>query len=302
MKRLSALILAFVMCFAFAGIATAENEFEGEARVVMGANLDDEQRAKIYRDFGIEEGSVRELSVTNSEEREYLEGLVPDRKIGSVSLSCIYITILAEGEGISVETHDIDWCTKEMYVNALTTAGITDARVIVSAPFDVSGTAALTGVYKAYEDIYGEDLDELAKQIGAQELVITAEISDFIGGTDAAELVTELKKILTETATMTDDEVREQIRSISANMNISLSEDNVERLLGLCRTLEKLGPEELEAKVKQVQDAITGVNEAREKVATFTKKVAEVGDKISVFFTNVGNAIGGFFAGIFGSK
>ena len=28
-----------------------------------------------------------------------------------------------------------------MYINALTTAGISDAQVIVSAPFPVSGTA-----------------------------------------------------------------------------------------------------------------------------------------------------------------
>lgn len=302
MKRILAVMLAAVMCFAVAGVAQADNEFEGESRVVMGANLDDEQRAAIYADFGIAEGSVTELTVTNSEEREYLEGLVPDRKIGSVSLSCIYITILAEGSGITVETNNIDWCTKEMYVNALTTAGITDARVIVSAPFDVSGTAALTGVYKAYEDIYGVDLDELAKQIGAQELVITAEISDYIGGTDAAELVNELKKILTQTVEMTDDEVREQIRLIAADLNVQLTDGNVESLLELCRSLEKLGPEELEAKVRQVQSAIEGVNEAREKLATFTRKVVEIGDKVSVFFTNVGDAISGFFAGIFGTN
>ena len=37
------------------------------------------------------------------------------------------------------------------------------AKVIVSAPFAVSGTAALTGVYKAYEDITGQSLSSLAK-------------------------------------------------------------------------------------------------------------------------------------------
>ena len=33
-----------------------------------------------------------------------------------------------------------------MYKNALTTAGITDADVKVTAPFEASGTAALTGI------------------------------------------------------------------------------------------------------------------------------------------------------------
>ncbi len=43
-----------------------------------------------------------------------------------------------------------------MYISALATAGITDARIIVASPFEVSGTAALTGVYKAYEDMTGK--------------------------------------------------------------------------------------------------------------------------------------------------
>jgi uncharacterized protein YpuA (DUF1002 family) len=145
-KLLTGALLVVMMLTFFAASALAVAP--GEARVTLGADLTDDEIDQIYEDFGLERGAVTEITVTNDEERAYLAGLVPDRKIGSVALSCIYITTLDEGSGISVTTNNINWCTVDMYVNALVTAGVEDARVMVSAPFDVSGTAALTGVYK----------------------------------------------------------------------------------------------------------------------------------------------------------
>lgn len=62
----------------------------GEARVAIGANLDSEQIAAVYSDFGIERGVIPEITVTNRNERQYLEGLVDDKKIGHKAISaCI---------------------------------------------------------------------------------------------------------------------------------------------------------------------------------------------------------------------
>ena len=171
MKKTIAAVLTLLLCFLILpSAAFADEEGEpvltpaedgSEVRVTIGANLDETQIAQIYKDFGVERGSVAEIIVTNADERAYLEGIAPERKIGSVALSCIYIKTLPEGEGLKISTNNINWCTSEMYMNALVTAGITDAEVKVSAPFDVSGTAALTGIYKAYEDITGTTLSEI---------------------------------------------------------------------------------------------------------------------------------------------
>ena len=64
------------------------------------------------------------------------------------------------GSGIEVETHNISFCSKEMYTNALVTAGISDAKVTVAGPFPISGTAALVGAMKAYGEMTGEGVDE----------------------------------------------------------------------------------------------------------------------------------------------
>ena len=107
MKKFIAGMLAVAVSFSlFLPVALAVDS--GEERVTMGADLTERQREAVYQDFGIEEGAVKELTVTNDEERSYLEGLVPDGKIGSVALSCISIKTLDAGSGLSIELHNIN--------------------------------------------------------------------------------------------------------------------------------------------------------------------------------------------------
>ena len=165
MKRIVSYILVFILLISMGTTAFADEILR---RAVIGADLNEEQTDSVYAMFGIERGMVTELNLTNAEERKYLEGYVEDEIIGSRSISCVYIELLPEGSGMDVTTSNINWCTAEMYISALATAGITDARIIVASPFEVSGTAALAGIYKAYEDMTGKKLDDLAKLVSTQ--------------------------------------------------------------------------------------------------------------------------------------
>lgn len=135
MKKILSILLA---CCLLAGAVPALAVDAGEARAVIGANLTEEQISAVYSNFGVKRGDVTELRVTNADERKYLEGYVEDSVIGTNSISCVYIEVLEEGEGLDVTTSNINWCTSQMYVSALATAGITDAKIIVAAPFEVS--------------------------------------------------------------------------------------------------------------------------------------------------------------------
>ena len=289
MKKTVSLILAVLMlgsCLSFA------DSIE-DSRVVIGADLDEDEIAYVYDSFGIERNEVKELTVTNSDEREYLEGLVDDSLIGSRSISCIYIEALDEGEGLDVSVKNITWCTPDMYMNAMVTAGITDAKVQIAAPFNVSGTAALTGIYKAYEDITGEKLDEDAKLVGTQELTITAELADEIGSADSTAIVNELKLILDETKDMTDDELREQIKKIAAEYDVTLSDSQIDQLIKLCRSMEKLDIDALKQKVEEVQQYLKDIVKKHGEIKQFLSNVAET-------VTEFVNKIIDFFKGIFG--
>lgn len=258
-----------------------------DIRVTIGADLDEDEIAAVYSDFGVERGTVTEIIVTNADERAYLEGIAPEKKIGSVALSCVYIEILEEGEGLNISTENINWCTSEMYTNALITAGITDAFVKVSAPFPVSGTAALTGIYKAYEDITGTTLSEIAKEIGVEELITTGELAEYIGSEEATKIVNELKKILDQTKSMTDDEVRKEIKGIADAYNVNITDTQVNQLLSLCRSLEKLDIDSLQDKLISLTKTLETAKEAEDKLTEFAQGVKNFFGKVAGFFANL---------------
>ena len=160
MKRTTVLLLIILFVFHMPVAALAQ---EGSV-VSLGADLTEEQKEQMLELFQADEDDGKRIEVTNQEERSYLEGLVSEQKIGTRAISSAYVEILEEGKGILVETHNINWVTKEMYANAMVTAGLENARVIAAAPFEVSGTAALTGIMKAFEEATGEELSEDAKK------------------------------------------------------------------------------------------------------------------------------------------
>jgi len=268
---------------------TAKPQNSLQRRAVIGADLDESQVEAVYAVFGVKRGDVPELGISNAEEREYLEGYVEDSIIGTRSISCVYVELLESGKGMDVKTSNITWCTPEMYISALATAGITDARIIVAAPFEVSGTAALTGMYKAYEDMTGKKLDDLAKLVSTQELTITGELAAEIGSLDTTMIVNELKKILEFTADMSDTELRGQINEIAKRFNVQLNDNQIGQLITLCRSLEKLDPDALKARVEELQGTLKKVSDAKTEVISFVEKAKKVITSVSDFFKKIGD-------------
>lgn len=263
-----------------------------QSRTVIGVDLTDEQVTDVYNAFGVSRGSVVELKVTNQEERQYLEGYVDASVIGTRSISSVYVELLDEGGGMNVTTSNISWCTGEMYMSALATAGITDARIVVAAPFPVSGTAALTGIYKAYEDMTGKKLDDLAKLVSTQELTITGSLAEEIGSMDSTSIVNDLKLMLDETAKMSDEEIRQQIIQIAAEYNVSLTDKQIKQLISLCRSLEGLDADSLRKRVEEVQGTLQKVSEAKTQVVGFVQSVKKVVTSVKSFFDRIGGILG----------
>lgn len=286
-------VISVILCVLMLGSCVVMADGAEDSRAVIGADLDADEVAYVYDKFGISQGDVKELTVTNAEERQYLDGLVDDSLIGTKSISCVYIEALSEGEGLEVSVDNITWCTPDMYMNAMVTAGITDANVIIAAPFAVSGTAALTGIYKAYEDITGETLDEVAKLVGTQELTITAELAEEIGSADSAAIVNELKLILDQTKDMTDDELREEIKNIAEEYDVTLNDSQIDSLISLCRSMEKLDIDALKDKVEEVQQYLKDIVKTHGEVKQFLTNVA---DTVTEFV----NKVIDFFKGLFG--
>lgn len=290
MKKLFSAVLAVLLSVTMlSGLALADGN---ASRVVFGKDLTDKQKSDLKKYFDVQ-GDVKELTVTIDEEKAWLGNLIPADKIGTHSLSSIYIQATDEGSGLNVETKNINWITPEMYMAALTTAGIVDADIKIAAPVPVSGTAALAGVFKSYEDITGVTLSRDAKQIAADELALTGKLSDFLGQQDATKLVNELKTKLDELKGKSKEEIRTVVVQTAKDYNVSLNDAQIDQLVNLVKRLTELNidPALLLQQAKQLQEIAGKLNGLQQQASGFGGWLASVWDG----FAN-------WLRGIFGGK
>jgi len=205
MKKYSILFLSFLLLMTFPFGAFADVTV-GDKIVTVGQDLTTDQRTQILNGLGAT-SSTQIVTVTNQEEQQYLGNLVPKAMIGTRSISSSSITYTATGSGLNVSTNNITWVTNQMYLNALITAGVKDANIVVTAPFSVSGTAALTGIMKAYEVSSGTVIPDNVKQAANTEMVQTAKLGDHIGPNNAAKLVAKVKSMIAQNPPQNDSQI-----------------------------------------------------------------------------------------------
>ena len=273
-KKITLVVLTLVMVLAF--VVSPAMAASQEARVVIGADNNDEQIGAVYGFFGINRGDVTEMQVTNQEERKYLEGLVPDEKIGNVALSCVYIEP-NDGGGLDLEINNINWVTEKMYKSALATAGITDAKVKIAAYKPVSGTGGLAGIYKAYEDMTGTTLSEAAKDTAVEELIVTGELQDALGDV-SSDIINDLKGKLAETKNMSDDEIIQLIKDTAAKYEVTLTDDQIQQILQLVKKFNELNLD---------PDTFLNLFQAKQGVEGFFTSVGDFFKSIGDFFVNL---------------
>ncbi|GGK28614.1 hypothetical protein GCM10010965_21790 [Caldalkalibacillus thermarum] len=274
-KWIAGLALWTLLVFSFA-LPVSADAITGETVVTLGENLTQEQRERILAEMGVGE-DVEIIYVSNQEEHQYLGQYIDASKIGTRAISSARITLLEEGAGLTVTTNNIDWVTEEMYANAMATAGIQDADVYVTAPFRVSGTAGLTGIIKAFEAAADIEIDEEQKQVANEEMVKTAELADKIGSEEAAELMRRLKERLADTKLETDEDYRNLIREIAAELGIELTEEDIDALVHLLKRLKNLDInwEQVSNQLKNIRDNLNEILD-REETRNFLRKVLDV--------------------------
>lgn len=226
---IQSIMLSMALVFTLAGPAFADVA-EGDVILSLGENLTKEERARLLESFGAtEEDNI--VEVTNAEEYEYLGDFVPAGKIGNKAISSAKITYGKKGEGIDVKVSDrIQYITPDMYKQALQTAGVEDARIEVDAPKNVTGTAALTGIMKAYEVSSGKEIAKELKKVANEELVVTSSLGEEIGQDQAEKVVNDIKVAISERAPKSTEEVRDIIVNISNEYKVNLTDNQIESL------------------------------------------------------------------------
>lgn len=252
-------------------ISTGTNIKSGEAVISLGQDLTDEQKNQVLSYFGTDSNlsNVRYVTVSNQEERAYLQGKIDESLIGTRAISCAMVTGVQTGQGIGVQTHNINGVTPLMYANAANTAGIQDAQINVAAPFEVSGTAALTGIIKAFELASGNKLNEAAKETANQEVAESSKLGQEIGQDKAGKIIYEVKKQVVEKKVTNPEDIKKIILQVSADLNVKLSDDDVNRIVDLMQNINKLNinitnlNQQLDKLQQGIQDVRTQTNQAK---------------------------------------
>lgn len=243
--------------------------------VVYGANLTSAWKNTVNKLILTEGSDPRNvdqvLTVTNAEERQALSGKVADSVIGSRSISSVYVERTEKGSGIEVITKNITVMTSDMYRSALATGGVSDAKVIAAAPIPVSGTAALTGVFKAYEAMTGTKLSGEAKDIAQSELVEVGELGKQMGNADAIRFFNEVKEQVIKDKVTDPKQIRAIIIKVSVKYaRLKLTNSQLDRLVHLFQRMAKL-PLSIDTLATQLKGLISW-----EKVGKLVDKVKSV--------------------------
>ncbi len=294
----SKIIMAMILIFAMGICPVVQVKADAAEKpyLSLGADLSADQKSVVLSLLGVSAddlSSYEVVEVTNEEEHEYLGDYLAASVIGSKALSSVRIEKLEEGSGIGVETKNITYCTSGMYTNALTTAGVVDAQVTVAGPFEISGTAALVGVMKAYSDMTGEDLLEKNTDVATNELVLTGELAEALGADKATQLVAMVKEKVLAGGDTSDEGIKKMISESSKQLDVDLSGKQGEEISGLMKKIKDLDldVDKIKQQAGDVYDGMKALDEkvevaqsAFQKLVNFFERVAE---KIVSWITNI---------------
>ncbi|WP_338631695.1 DUF1002 domain-containing protein [Clostridium baratii] len=258
--------------------------------VTLGENLTKEQKDNMLKYFNAKEGTYQLITVNNKEEREALKGIATPAEIGSKTISCSYVQPTKAGSGINVKTVNLTWVTASMISNTLVTAGINDANVIAAAPFQVSGTGALTGILKGFEDSTGKELNKEKKELANKELVTTGNIAkdENVGQEKAAGVVNDVKTEVIKDKVKDPEQINNIINNVTNNYKIELSKEQQQELNDLMVKISKQGYNYDELK--------STLNDIGENIKNTLQESGQA-IKDSGFFQNLWNGIKNFFSG-----
>ena len=234
LRAVMALTLVFVMLsssFAFAG---------SKMYLALGNDLDAKGTATVMKFFDVDIDECEVLYITNQDEYNYLSNYVPASEIGNKALSSVLIRETSTND-IDVEIHNINYCTEDMYENALATAGVKGANVIVAGPYEISGTAALVGTIKAYEKMTGEEVGDEVIEAAVDEITTTGDIGEEVGDKEGvADIVADVKEKIANHPNMSDSEIIQAIRDAADKFDVHLTEENIEKLKNMISKLQGL--------------------------------------------------------------
>lgn len=299
-KGIAGILCAAMMAATmFAPVTALADSVEDKSYLSLGADLNEEEKATVLQLLEVDADELDAYDVyevTNQDEYDYLGSYLDASVIGSRALSSVKVTGKESGYGIQVTTYNISYCTEGMYQNALATAGIEDAEVIVAGPYNITGTSALVGAMEAYARMTGEVIEPELADGATNELVVTSDIAESIGDSEKAEeLIAAIKEIVVANEYTDPEEIEAVIDDVANQLEITLSEEDRQLIRDL---MEKLGSldlnlESIKEQASALYDRISNLDLSEYGITQ--ENVDGILAKIGQFFSELWNQIMSMF-------
>ena len=258
--------------------------------VSFGADLKDSEKETVMELLGVTDEQLSEFTVgeiTNEDEHKYLGDYLDSSVIGSRALSSVIVVIGEDGDGIEVQTKNISYCTAGMYTNALITAGIENADVIVAGPFEITGTAALVGAMKAYAELTGEEISLESMDTAVNELVVTSQMAEDMDSDSIEKLMAFVKAKVVEGGLDDEEAIGDAIDEGAEQLGITITEEEKQTIISL---------------MKKISDLDLDIDSMKQQAKDLFNKLEDMGidkEQAKNFFQKIIDAIVDFFKGLF---
>lgn len=277
-KKVLAVLLTASLCSAM-GISVPKVmnvKADGMKVVTLGQDLSKEQQDKIMKYFGAKYDEVELLYINNQQEREALGSYIPLSQIGTHTYSCAMVKPTSSG-GIQVKTANLNYVTCNMIASTLTTSGVTNCQVLAAAPFEVSGTGALTGITLAYEKATDTTLDPVKKDLANQEMVVTGGIAEELGQSAATAVVNETKENVIEGNVTEIGDINNIVNNVTNEYNVEMNDEDKQKLAELMQKIAEQDYDiaQIKANLDKVQANVIDDTSASEEKKTEVTKQAE---------------------------
>lgn len=257
--------------------------------VTLGESLGAKDRAWVLARLNAPEG-ITPIIATVADEEKYLGKSVPQSKTGGGMYSSAKIELAKKGDGLSVSTENITWVTKDMYLNALVTAGVKDADITITSPYKVTGTSALTGIMKAYDQTSSEtgiELSDERKELAQEELTVTSDVGKTVGADKVTDLMNEIKAEIAKQKPETKVEIENLVINVIQQNNINLTDAQLKQLTDFFNNMEQANVNwgQIESGLKNAGQDIQAFATSEETKGFFAKLF----DGLSSFFSSISN-------------
>ena len=270
---------------------------------VYGGGLNADEINQTAEIFEISRQDVVEAPITGEDYGKYLGTAPVDTSALISSVLVVKQNNISGVEVINKTPNNITQVTQLQYTNAAITAGITNARIYVGSIKQVTGTSALTGVYKAYA-MNGENLESDRMEVAQVELETTNQIASSLDETDSVKLeqaivdikkdLADLKQQVGELATREDIERIINDALMQHQLQNVITTEQIDRLISLFERYQQTSAIDSTEVTEQLNNF---ANDISGRFDSFVQDAKDSGlwDRIVQFFQSIWESIMGLF-------